>query len=87
MVGSNTSNTSSSFGNQIDTQNIKNKAQHMLNEDIVEPAQEYFQRAREMGSRAMDRGTSIARENPGYTVLGAAAVGFLLGAYVARRRS
>lgn len=86
MVGPNSSNTSS-FGNQIDTQNIKNRAQHMLSEDIVEPAQEYMQRAREIGSRAMDRGTTMVRENPGYTLIGAAAVGFLLGAFVARRRS
>ncbi len=84
MVGPNSSN---SFNRDIDTQNIKNRAQHMLNDDIVEPAQEYLQRAREMGSRAMDRGTSMVRENPGYTLLGAAAVGFLLGAFVARRRS
>lgn len=86
MVGPNSSSTSS-FGNQMDTQNIKNKAQHMFSEDIVEPAQEYMQRAREIGSRAMDRGTTMVRENPGYTLIGAAAVGFLLGAFVARRRS
>lgn len=84
MVGPNSSN---SFNNQIDSQNIKNRAQHMLNDDIVEPAQEYLQRAREIGSRAMDRSTTMVRENPGYTILGAAAVGFLLGAFVARRRS
>lgn len=75
------------FNNQIDPQNIKSRAQHMLSEDVVEPAQEYMKRAREISSKAMDRGTSLVKENPGYTVLGAAAVGFLLGAFVARRRS
>jgi uncharacterized protein YjbJ (UPF0337 family) len=74
------------FNSQIDPNKIKNRAQHMLEEDVMEPAQEYLSKAREFGSKAMDRGTEIVKENPGYTVIGAAAVGFLLGAYVARRR-
>ncbi len=74
------------FSGQIDTNKLKNRASHMIDEDVMEPAQEYLARAREFGVRAMDRGTEIVKENPGYTIIGAAAVGFLLGAYVARRR-
>jgi uncharacterized protein YjbJ (UPF0337 family)/ElaB/YqjD/DUF883 family membrane-anchored ribosome-binding protein len=77
---------SSSNSAQLDPNRIKNKAQHMINEDIMEPAQEYMSRAREFGVKAMERGSEYAKENPGYAVLGAAAVGFLLGAMIVRRR-
>lgn len=86
MVGP--SSTSTTYGgSSLDSQNIKNKSQHLMSEDVIEPAHEYLQRAREMGARAMDRGTTIVRENPGYTVLAAASVGFLLGAFLFKRRS
>ncbi len=72
--------------NSLDTNKIKNRASHMIEEDIIEPAQEYFAKAKDLGVRAMGRSTELVKENPGYTILGACAVGFLLGAYVARRR-
>ncbi|RPJ74418.1 MAG: hypothetical protein EHM20_10635 [Alphaproteobacteria bacterium] len=77
---------SGQYGGQMDSDKIRSKASHMMSEDIIEPAQQYIKKAREYGSNALDRGTEIVRENPGYTILGAAAVGFLFGAYVARRR-
>jgi ElaB/YqjD/DUF883 family membrane-anchored ribosome-binding protein len=70
----------------MDTNKLKNRAQHILEEDIVEPAQQYLSKAREFGSRAVEKGSDLVKENPGYTILGAAAVGFLAGAYFSRRR-
>jgi ElaB/YqjD/DUF883 family membrane-anchored ribosome-binding protein len=60
--------------------------QHSLGEQIYEDAHEYATRAREIGKKAINRGTEIVRENPGYSLLGAAAIGFLAGAYIARRK-
>jgi uncharacterized protein YjbJ (UPF0337 family)/ElaB/YqjD/DUF883 family membrane-anchored ribosome-binding protein len=77
---------STQYGGQMDANKMKNRAQHILEEDIVEPAQEYLSKAREFGSRAVERGSDLVKENPGYTILGAAAVGFLAGAYFSRRR-
>lgn len=51
-----------------------------------EPVQQYISKARNLGSRLTERGTEIVKENPGYTILGALAVGFLAGAYFTRRR-
>lgn len=65
---------------------MKNKVQHLVEDDIVEPAQHYLTKAREMGSKAVEKGSEIVKENPGYTILGAAAVGFLAGAFFCRRR-
>ncbi len=77
---------STQYGGQMDSDKVRNRASSMLSEDVIEPAQQYIKKAREYGSNALDRGTEIVRENPGYTILGAAAVGFLCGAYFARRR-
>lgn len=71
---------------QMESGKMKNRAANLIEEDIVEPAQQYLRKAREYGSQAMDRGSELVKENPGYTILGAAAVGFLFGAYFARRR-
>lgn len=70
----------------IDTNKMKMKASHLIEEDIVEPTQRYIRKARDFGSHAVDRGAELVRENPGYTIMGAVAVGFLCGAYIARRR-
>lgn len=78
---------STQFGGQMDSSSIKSRASHLVEENIVDPAQQYLKKAREYGSNAVDRGTEIVRENPGYTILGATAVGFLMGAYFARRRN
>lgn len=77
---------STQYGGQMDSSKMKNRAQHMIDEDIVEPAQQYLTKAREFGSKAVERGSDLVKENPGYTILGAAAVGFLAGAYFSRRR-
>ena len=78
--------TSTQYGGQLDSNKLKNKAQHLLEEDIIEPAQKYIAKARDMGSMVVEKGSNIVKENPGYTILGAAAVGFLAGAYFSRRK-
>ena len=74
------------YDGQGDINNLKSKAAHMIEEDIIMPAQEYMSKAREISSKAVKQGSAIVRENPGYSILGAAAVGFLVGAYISRRR-
>ena len=74
------------YGGQLESSRLKNKAQHMFEEDIIEPAQKYLSKARDLGSKAVEKGADIVKENPGYSVLGAAAIGFLAGAYFSRRR-
>ena len=61
-------------------------SQHSLGEQIYEDAHQYATRAKEIGRRAVNRGSEIVKENPGYSLLGAAAIGFLAGAYIARRK-
>jgi ElaB/YqjD/DUF883 family membrane-anchored ribosome-binding protein len=63
-----------------------NVAHHTLGEQIYEDAHEYATKAREIGQRAISKGSEIVKENPGYSLLGAAAIGFLAGAYIARRK-
>ncbi len=76
----------SHLNGQYDTNKIKSKASHMIEDDIVEPTREYLARARDLSTQVVDRTTGLVKENPGYAVLGAAAVGFLAGAYFFRRR-
>ena len=76
---------SSQYGGQMEP-NIKTRAQHLIEEDIIEPAQKYMTKARELGAKAVDKSAEVVRENPGYSMLGAAAVGFLAGAYFSRRK-
>jgi ElaB/YqjD/DUF883 family membrane-anchored ribosome-binding protein len=77
---------STQYGEQMDSNKMRARPSHLIEEDVVEPTKQYLRKAREFGSYAMDRGTDIVKENPGYSLLGAAAVGFLCGAYFARRR-
>jgi ElaB/YqjD/DUF883 family membrane-anchored ribosome-binding protein len=63
-----------------------NVTHHSLGEQIYEDAHEYATKAREIGQKAINKGTAIVKENPGYSILGAAAIGFLAGAYIARRK-
>lgn len=77
---------STQYSGQMDTNKMKNRAQQMIDEDFVEPAQQYLTKAREMGSKAVEKGSYLVKENPGYTILGAAAVGFIAGTYFSRRR-
>jgi ElaB/YqjD/DUF883 family membrane-anchored ribosome-binding protein len=78
--------TSTQFNGQMDPNKMKTKVQHLIEDDIVEPAQQYLSKARDFSSRALDRGTDVVKENPGYSMLGAAAIGFLAGAYIARKK-
>ena len=78
--------TASQLNGQYDANKIKNKASHMIEEDIMDPAREYFDRAKDMSAHFVDRTSGVVKENPGYAILGAAAVGFLAGAYFFRRK-
>jgi uncharacterized protein YjbJ (UPF0337 family) len=78
--------TASQLNGQYDVNKIKNKASHMIEDDIVEPGKEYLDRARDMSAQFVDRTAGLVKENPGYAILGAATVGFLAGAYFFRRR-
>jgi ElaB/YqjD/DUF883 family membrane-anchored ribosome-binding protein len=78
--------TASQLNGQYDANKIKNKASHMIEEDIVGPSREYLERARDMSAQFVDRTAGVVKENPGYAILGAATVGFLAGAYFFRRR-
>ncbi len=78
--------TSTQYNGQMDPNKMKAKVQHLIEDDIVEPAQQYLMKARDFSSRALERGTDVVKENPGYSMLGAAAIGFLAGAYIARKK-
>lgn len=78
--------TSTQYNGQVDSNKIRNRVQHMIEEDFIEPAHEYMSKARDLGSRAVQKGSNIVKENPGYSILGAAAVGFLAAAYLFRRK-
>lgn len=78
--------TSTQYGGQMDTDKIKSRAQHLIDEDIIEPTQKYLEKAKNFSEKAMDKGADIVKQNPGYSMLGAAAIGFLAGAYFVRRR-
>ncbi len=78
--------TSGQFSESMDKNKLRTRAAHLIEEDIIEPTQQYIARAKELGARAIDRSADIVRENPGYTIMGAAALGFLVGAYISRRK-
>ena len=80
--------TASSFNNQLNSNvnNIRNKTSAAFQDDVMEPANEYMEKAREYGAIALDRSTEFVKTYPGYTILGAASIGFLLGSYFSRRR-
>jgi hypothetical protein len=52
--------------------------------DEVSP---YLKKAKELAGEAAQKTTDLVKAYPGYTVLGAAAVGFVAAAYIFRRRS
>ena len=78
--------TASQLNGHLDANKLKNKASHMIEEDIMEPTREYLERARDMSTHFVDRTTTTVKENPGYAILGAATIGFLAGAYFFRRK-
>ena len=78
--------TASQLHGQYDVNKIKNRASHMIEEDIIEPSREYLEKARNLSAQLVDRTTGVVKENPGYAILGAATVGFLAGAYFFRRK-
>jgi uncharacterized protein YjbJ (UPF0337 family) len=72
---------------QVDSSlsNIRSRTRD-FGDDLSDSSNEYMEKVRDMGSMALNRSTEFIRSYPGYTVLGAASVGFLLGALIARRR-
>jgi len=73
-------------GNNIDTNKIKRQASNMLDSEVMDPAAEYLKKARDIAGQAATRSTELVKQYPGYTVLGAAAIGFLTAAYIFRRK-
>ncbi len=67
---------------------IKNRTSQFASDigdsEYMEPS-EYMNKVREFGSVAMEKSTEFVKTYPGYTILGAAGVGFLLGAWFSRR--
>lgn len=63
---------------------VKNAIPHQMGQ---QGADEYIARAKEAGANLVDRTAGIVKEHPGYTLLGAATVGFLVGSYFSRRVS
>lgn len=62
------------------------QASGMIENEILDPANEYLKKARDIAGQAANRTTDLVKQYPGYTVLGAAAIGFLTAAYVFRRK-
>lgn len=73
-----------SFDSALDrtSDRFKRDAGHLMDEGA-----HYAEKAREFGHNIAHRGRVIVRDNPGYTLLGAVAVGFLCGALICSRRS
>lgn len=76
--------TRHSFDSAVDrtSDRIKHDANHLIKE-----GSQYAERARDMGQNLMQKGRVAIKEHPGYTLLGAAAIGFLCGALMCGRRS
>lgn len=72
---------------QIDSSlsNIRSRARD-FGDEMSDSTSEYMDRVRDLSTTAMNRSTEFIRAYPGYTILGAAGVGFLLGALISRRR-
>lgn len=76
---------SSSLNSSSSINDLKNKSNRVFEEDIIEPSREYMEKVRELGSSALERSSEFVKTYPGYTILGAASIGFLLGALFSRR--
>ena len=72
-------------GNQ-EAAKIKKLATSAL-EDGMDEVSPYLKKAKELAGEAAQKTTDLVKAYPGYTVLGAAAVGFVAAAYIFRRRS
>ncbi len=75
----------SQMGIQSDIANIKSHKDHSFKESINENAKEYLEKAKDLGVKAVEKSSKIVKSNPGYSMLGAIAFGFLAGSYLARR--
>lgn len=75
------------LGGQVNSSlsNIKGRSRE-IGEDLGDTSREYMDRVRDMSSMALERSTDFIRTYPGYTILGAASVGFIMGALFSRRR-
>ncbi len=84
----NTMATPTSLNNQLNSNlnSIRNKSSAAFQDEIADPANLYMDKAREYGSIALDRSTEFVKTYPGYTILGAASIGFLLGSFFSRSR-
>lgn len=78
--------TTGQYTDTVERSKFKPRENYLMEEDTEGHVQHYIEQAKQMGSKAVDKGSEIVKKNPGYSVLSAAAVGFILGAYVSRRR-
>lgn len=78
--------TATHLNGNVDTNKIKNQASALLEEgmDEINP---YLKRAKEIAGDAAHKTSDFVKTYPGYTVLGAAAIGFLTAAYIFRHRN
>lgn len=78
------SSTRRSFDSTIDrtSDRLRSDVNH-----FIQDGSHYAERARDVGQNLMNRGRVALREHPGYTLLSAAAIGFLCGALICSRRS
>jgi uncharacterized protein YjbJ (UPF0337 family) len=65
---------------------MKNRDEDMVDGEIVEHAEQYLIKAHKFGSRAIKTSAKLMRDKPEYIIMGALAVGFLTGTYMARRK-
>jgi ElaB/YqjD/DUF883 family membrane-anchored ribosome-binding protein len=56
-------------------------------EEILDEINPYLKRAKEIAGDAAHKTSDFVKTYPGYTVLGAAAIGFLTAAYIFRHRN
>lgn len=68
----------------LDQSESKKKAS--ITHEAISTGHEYLDIAKDIGSKALSKGSAIVKSKPGYSILGAAAVGFLAGAYLARKK-
>jgi len=69
-----------------ETNKIKNQAAGLI-EDGLDEINPYLKKAKEIAGDAAHKSSDFVKTYPGYTVLGAAAIGFLTAAYMFRRHN
>lgn len=74
------------FGHDTSRSMFSNGARDASSE-IKQHANQYMDQVKHVGSNVAQRASTMVQERPGYTLLGAAAIGFLCGSLLFRRSS